>query len=184
MKNFLNCLENIRLDFIEYMNGSKNIYVFLVKFFHNPGMLFSVLYRLERFFLYESNHIFKIIGWILYPGYFFITYFILSYYIDPKVNIQGGLFLHMRDIVITDNVEIGKNFHIMGQTTIGTGFDNSGKIIIGDNVRVGSGAKIISTHGLKIADNVDIGANAVVVKNILEVSSVYGGVPAKFIKFK
>jgi serine acetyltransferase len=72
----------------------------------------------------------------------------------------------------------------MGQTTIGTGFDKHGKIIIGKNVRVGAGAKIISSDGLKIADNVDIGANAVVCKNILEAGSVYGGIPAKLIKYK
>ena len=185
MKTFYNCLNNIKLDFNEYMDGSKGPIIFCIKFFHNPGMLFSILYRTERYFIYESNFLLlNLIGYILYPFYFVITYFILSYHIEPRANIMGGLFLHNRDIVITNDVEIGKNFYIMGQTTIGTGFDESGKITIGNNVRVGAGAKIISTKGLTIADNVDIGANAVVCKSILEANSIHGGIPSKLIRFK
>lgn len=41
----------------------------------------------------------------------------------------------------------------------------TGKIDIGDNVYIGSGAKIIGN--LKIRNNVMIGANAVVLKDIL-----------------
>lgn len=42
---------------------------------------------------------------------------------------------------------------------------------------VGTGAKILG--GVKIANNVAIGANAVVVKDILEPKTTHAGVPAK-----
>ena len=137
------------LDLRRYTK-SNNPLVILAIAFHNPGLIFSVFYRIERYLLYESNGFFRIIGLLFYPLYFFITYYILSYHIEPKVDIDGGLFLHNRDIVITDFCKIGKNFSIMGQTTIGTGFssDTSNlKIIIKDDVKVGTGAKIIAGKG-------------------------------------
>lgn len=185
MKQLLNYFKDINADFSRYTNGSKNPIIFVFKFFHNPGMPFSLIYRLENYLIYKSNtKVLKYLGWFLYPLYFFITYFILTYHVEPDAEIEGGLYMHNRDIVITNNVKIGRNFSIMGQTTIGTGFNFSGSIHIGDNVFMGAGSKIIASKDLKIADNVDIGANAVVVKNITESNSVYVGVPAKFIKYK
>ncbi len=169
-------------DFQRYLNGNKNPFIILMKLIHNPGMIFSIVYRFERYFYINKNIILKVIGYIFYPFYFIFTYYILSYHIEPTVEINGGLFLHNRNIVITDKVKIGHNFTIMGQTTIGTDFETSGFIIIGSNVKVGAGAKIISHSNLKIANDVTIGANAVVTKNIKLKGSTYVGVPAKLIK--
>lgn len=60
-------------------------------------------------------------------------------------------------------------------------FVNSNKApIIGDNVDIGVGAKIIGP--VRVADNVKIGANAVVTKSCETPSAVLIGVPAKAIK--
>jgi serine O-acetyltransferase len=48
---------------------------------------------------------------------------------------------------------------------------------LGNNVFIGTGAKIIGD--ITIADNVAIGANAVVVKSITEPGTTWGGIPAK-----
>ena len=48
---------------------------------------------------------------------------------------------------------------------------------MGDNIFIGTGAKIIGE--VTIADDVSIGANAVVVKSITEEGTTWGGVPAK-----
>lgn len=48
---------------------------------------------------------------------------------------------------------------------------------IGDNCYLGSGAKIIGD--IRIADGVAIGANAVVVKSIIENNTTWAGVPAR-----
>ena len=48
---------------------------------------------------------------------------------------------------------------------------------IGNNVFIGSGAKIIGD--IRIADDVAIGAQALVVKSVLEGGITVGGIPAK-----
>lgn len=55
------------------------------------------------------------------------------------------------------------------------GEDQAAKL--GDNVFIGSGAKIIGN--IQIASDVAIGANAVVVNDVLEPGITVGGVPAK-----
>ena len=58
-------------------------------------------------------------------------------------------------------------------------FDNRAPVI-GDNVDMGVGAKIIGP--VTLADNLKIGANAVVTKSCETPSAVLVGVPAKAIK--
>lgn len=55
------------------------------------------------------------------------------------------------------------------------------KIIVGDNCYFGLGAKIFGS--VRIGNNVTVGANAVVTKDIPD-NAVVGGVPAKIIKIK
>jgi serine acetyltransferase len=160
-----------------------NPVIVLAKMLVHPGMTFSILYRFERYLLYESNILFKIMGFLCYPLYFFITYYILSYHIEPVVVIDGGLFLHNRDIVMTEQVTIGKYFNCMGQTTIGRNIhSNNVHIFIGDNVTLGVGAKIIASGKLEVASGVEIGANAVVTKALERENGVYVGIPARFLK--
>ena len=51
---------------------------------------------------------------------------------------------------------------------------------LGDNIRIGVGAKIIG--GVKIANNVTIAAGAVVVNSFEEEGITIGGIPARRIK--
>lgn len=185
VKNFYTMLWLIKTDFNRYTDSWWNPFVVVGKMFVNPGMTFSVLYRFERYLLYESNDVFKLFGYIFYPVYFFITYFILSYHIEPKVKIGSGLFLHNREIVMTENVTIGNNFSCMGQTTIGRNFnEKQTEIIIGDNVLLGVGAKVIAKGKLSIAPGVVVGANAVVTKSLEEENGVYIGIPARILSKK
>lgn len=154
-------------------------FFFIAKFFHNSGMIFSVFYRFQRYFQFHPFFLLRMLGYAGYPIYFWVTYYLLDYHIEPDVAIGGGLFLHNRSIVIANNAILGKNVSIMGQVTIGTGFTtNHFTIRIGDNIQIGSGAKIIAKGKLSIVNNVTIGANAVVTKDIVE-SGVYAGVPAR-----
>ena len=54
-------------------------------------------------------------------------------------------------------------------------------VIVGDNCYFGLGAKIIGK--VRIGNNVTVGANAVVTKDIPD-NVVVGGIPAKIIKIK
>ncbi len=53
--------------------------------------------------------------------------------------------------------------------------------VIGDNVYIGSGAKIIGS--VNVGNNVAIGANAVLTKDVPD-NAVVVGVPAKVISYK
>lgn len=90
------------------------------------------------------------------------------------------LYHHLNGIIISYHAKIGKNCTIYQQVTISDDSHNPNlSAIIGDNVIIGAGAKIIG-H-VKIGNNVKIGANAVVTHDITDNSTVVG-VPARIIK--
>lgn len=90
-------------------------------------------------------------------------------------NFGPGLFIgHYGTIVVNKNAHIGANCTINVDVNIGYG--NS---IIGDNVYIAPGVKIIKS--VHIGNNVMIGANAVVSHDVPD-NVVIAGVPAKIIK--
>ena len=72
---------------------------------------------------------------------------------------------------------IGRNLYVNQCVTIGTVGDKSP--IIGDNVRIATGAIVIG--GISIGDNSTIGAGAVVVKDVPSNCVVVGN-PARIVK--
>ena len=81
------------------------------------------------------------------------------------------IFPHgLHGIFISHKAHIGKDVVIFHQVTIGSnmtvGSKRNGSPIIGDNVYIGCGAKIIGA--LKIGNNVRIGANCIIVKDVPE----------------
>lgn len=93
-------------------------------------------------------------------------------------SIKAGLmFGHFSCIVVNGSAIIGRNCTIFQGVTIGSvRGPKGGTPIIGDNVVIFAGAKIIGK--VKIGNNVVIGAGAVVVNDIPD-NSVAVGVPAK-----
>lgn len=83
----------------------------------------------------------------------------------------------MKSIFVSGAAQIGSNCVIFQQVTIGsiTSPDarSKGAPIIGDNVYIGSGAKIIGA--IKVGNNVRIGANTVVHKNVPDNCIVVSG---------
>lgn len=71
---------------------------------------------------------------------------------------------------------MGEHCHVNQQVTIGYNGDEAP--IVGNNVLVTCGAKIIG--GVTVGDNVKIGANAVVVKDVPSNVTVVG-VPARIV---
>ncbi len=88
----------------------------------------------------------------------------------------GLSIAHYGTIVVNSNAKIGKNCRIQEGVNIGSSGSDKAPII-GDNVFIGSGAKIIGD--IEIADNIAIGAGAVVVKSFKEDGITIAGVPAK-----
>lgn len=101
--------------------------------------------------------------------------------IDARTNIGDGLRIdHPYGIIIHNDSVIGKNAVIRHQVTIGNkGYANNGCPVLGDNVDIGAGAKIIGD--ITIGNNVSIGANAVVTKDVPD-GAVVVGIPARIVK--
>ena len=96
---------------------------------------------------------------------------------DIPINcrIGGGLLLpHPNGVVIAPDAEIGVNCIIFQQVTIGT--NGRGYPVIGDDVEIGAGAKVLGP--ISIGSRAQLGANAVVVRDVRE-GAVAAGVPAR-----
>ncbi|MBR6165054.1 MAG: serine acetyltransferase [Clostridia bacterium] len=92
---------------------------------------------------------------------------------------KGFSIAHYGSLVINGTTVIGENCRIHEGVCIGSTNGKKGAAVIGNNVFIATGAKIIG-H-ITIADNVAIGANAVVVKDIDIPGTTWGGVPARMI---
>lgn len=96
--------------------------------------------------------------------------------IHLNTRIGGGLRLpHPNGIVIHPEAIIGPNCTIMAQVTIGQG-RTPGVPVIGGHVDIGAGARLLGN--IKIGDHAQIGANAVVTKDV-PTRAVAVGVPAR-----
>lgn len=97
--------------------------------------------------------------------------------IAPNTVGPGLSIAHKGTIIINSNARVGSNCRIQTGVTIGATNGSEAAPDIGDNVFLGDGCKIIGN--ITVANDVQIGANAVVVKDILEPATTWGGVPAR-----
>jgi hypothetical protein len=96
---------------------------------------------------------------------------------------SGFLISHFDGIGVNAQCVIGKNCNISQGVTLGQA--NRGKMegspIVGDNVYIGPGAKIVGA--VSIGDDVAIGANCVVTKDVPD-GAVVVGVPGRVISHR
>ncbi len=88
---------------------------------------------------------------------------------------------HYGSVIVNPKARIGKGCIIHGNCCIGSngGYPDDSPVL-GDHVDIGQNAQILG--GIRIADNVRIGAGAVVVKDVLTPGVTVVGVPAKEIQ--
>lgn len=129
----------------------------------NP--LKKTLYKLFRYYhFYRYKHLSFKLHIIIYPNT-----------CGPGLKISHcGDFTH-----IAKYCSLGENCEILPGVVFGKKDNNSNKSVVGNNCFIGLGARILGT--VNIGNNVVIGANSVVTKDIPD-NTVVGGVPAKIIK--
>ena len=139
----------------------------------NPRMAPVVLLRLSEFF-YERR-----LG-VLSKLFSMLNVVIFGIEVSPRVSIGGGLFLPHTVGTVLGASQIGENCTIMQGVTLGASdtdlsFTVSERPVIGSNVLIGAGAKVIG--GVTVGDHARIGANAVVLQDV-PAYALAVGVPA------
>lgn len=89
----------------------------------------------------------------------------------------GFVLNHSQGIVINGGVKGGSRIFLEHQVTLGA--EKDGIPVLGDDVYVGAGAKIIG--GVYVGSQTRVGANAVVVRHVPDGATV-GGIPARVLK--
>lgn len=137
-----------------------------------------------RNYEYALNNEFGLLGKIR-SFYWMIKFYHIMHktqiYIYPNV-CEAGLYIpHVGYMLISAQAKIGKNCVIRPGTLIASNLGSSNqklrKVVVGDNVEFSAGCKILCK---KIGNNVSVGPNAVVSKNVPDNSIVMGN-PAEIV---
>ena len=160
MKSYREFLESVKKNDPSFKNKNE---IFLY-----PGFWALVFYRFSRFF-YLRNYYFWSRFWME------VGKRLTSIEIHPGAKIGKRLFIdHGFGVVIGETCVIGNDVIIYQGVTLGGTGKECGKRHpnIGNNVLIGSGAKILGN--INIGNNVKIGANATVLKDVPNGKTVVG----------
>jgi serine O-acetyltransferase len=160
-------------------DGDAGLKTFLKSLASDSGFKICLLYRICNYF-YVNNKKMLLFLFKIFNRYYQTKYCISLPY---ETKIGSGLYLgHIFSIIVSPKAIIGKNVNLSQGVTIGFASRGSrkGYPTIGDNVYIGPGAVIIGN--IKVGNNVAIGANCVVTKDVPD-NAVVVGVPAKIISY-
>ena len=178
---FIDFVHSVKLDLYRY-TAKTSLLLLLKNLVFNPGFKYSFWMRLCAYLSKHSLYKYTIfpISWIMLARYRYRY----GIEIPFETQIGGDLYIgHFGGILVHPCAVIGKNFSIspgvvIGQTNRG---ERKGYPTIGDNVYVAPGAKVIGN--INIGNNVAIGANAVVTKDIPD-NAVVIGVPGRIVSYE
>lgn len=156
----------------------------LFLYWETPGFRYTFYMRLCSF-LFEARPT------VLVKPFYVLFRLLLKHYeykygirIAPSTQIGAGFCIgHFGDIGVHPNAVIGVNCNISQGVSIGQASRGAykGHPTLGDGVFVGPGAKIMGS--VYVGNNVAIGANSVVTKDVPD-NAVVVGVPGKIISFE
>ena len=156
-----------KAEWYDLPDGFKSI----LRMVFSDGSFSQIIYRAMRFC---QTHSLKPIAYLLYR----MNVILYGAVIGRGAQFgEGFVLLHTVGIVVNSEVSAGKNLTIENGVTIGA--EKGESPTLGDNVFIGSGAKIIGK--VKIGSDVKIGANAVVLKDLPDGATAVG-IPARIVK--
>lgn len=139
-----------------------------------PGLHAIIMHRIAHWF-YEKR--LYLVARLMSQ----ISRFFTGIEIHPGAKIGRGLFIdHGMGVVIGETAQIGDNVTLYQGVTLGGTGKERGKRhpTIGDNVVIGTGAKLLGSF--TVGDNAKIGAGAVVLKDVPPNTTVVG-IPGKVV---
>ncbi len=153
--------------------------------YYEEGLFFTILFRMAQRIHRFRNPVLRFclsltFTWTIYR---FISV-LLGIHIDSDAQIGKGFYIGHHGCIFVGPVRIGKYSNISQEVTIGIGRfgrKHCGIPTIGERVYIGPGAKIFGE--ISIGDNVSIGANAVVSKDIPKNAIVVGN-PARIVGYQ
>ena len=143
----------------------------LLRMLVSDGTTAQLVYRAMRFC---QNHHLRPIAAFLYRYNAWVSSVIIGRGAEFG---PGFVILHSFGIVINSRVKAGRNLILEHGVTIGA--EKELCPVLGDDVFIGAGAKIIGP--VRVGSNVKIGANAVVTRDLPDGATAVG-IPARVIK--
>jgi serine O-acetyltransferase len=168
----------IRADAYRY-SGSRSIKSCIRSYLRIPGFRFMVWHRIAHSYKFNGSFLY-IFPWLVLSR----LKYKYGFDIPAETVIGKGFYIgHFGGVVISPRARIGCNCNISQGVTIGFSSRGArkGYPIIGNNVYIGPGVKIIGK--VRIGNNAAIGANAVVLTDVPD-NGVAVGIPAKVISLK
>ena len=163
-------------DLIEYLEKDKFA---LEKNYRRPKFFGDEIWKFQiclRKYEYYKNTKKNLFMYYYYKLKFHRMSIKLGYEIPPNTFGSGLRINHIGPIIVHRNVKIGQWCDVFNGVNIGLWKNQPPKI--GNRVWIGPGAKIFGD--VEIKDDIFIGANSVVCKN-LESTGSYAGTPAKLV---
>ncbi len=163
----------LKNDLLRYYNmTSGNKIMKIINCYRMPGVHAVVCLRFGQW-LRKKNIVIRIFLEPIYMLFYHKIRFKFGIEIPRGVTVGEGFYIgHHGGIVINSNAVIGKRVNISQQVVIGVSGEGEKKgcPVIGNNVYISPGARIFGK--IKIGNNVKIGANAIVYKDIPDDSIV------------
>lgn len=179
--SFRRFLELVRSDLYRY-GGRMSAARFLKHWVLTPGVKYTVYLRLCQYLRQQPA---RALGLFYLVKYLMIMCgFRYGIDIPDTTSVDCGLYIgHYGGIIVNGGSVIGRNCNLSHGVTLGKSYrgPRAGCPVIGDNVFIGPGAKIIG-H-VVLGNNSAVGANCVVIEDVPE-SGVVVGVPGRVVSQK
>ena len=153
---------------------------------HESSILNPALWAIlnYRFGVWSLNLKFTPLRWLTSKIYGLNYFFILitcGIRLNRETKIGKALhIIHSGNIIIDPNAVIGDRCGIQQDVTLGLNMDRDGAPVIGDDVYIGAGAKILGP--VTVGDGAVVAANSLVVVDVPPGATAIG-VPARMMKY-
>lgn len=173
--------DNFKEDISRYTRGYPSGMKAVCYLFFEQGLWALAIYRFGRWVrkirIPLISHALKALAYLLFK----VAEVITGISLPVSADIGKGFYIgHFGSIIFHSDVKMGENCSIAHGVLIGTrGLGSKGVPVIGNNVYIGVGAKMLG--GIKVGNNVKVGANAVVLNDVPDGATVVG-IPAHIVR--